>query len=82
MVNKKSFGVLLAGTIVSALAAYIRLNARTIAWTPGTYWSGQVEATPSYAKQLAIADVSNLVLAFGLIITVAGIVTYLFKENK
>ena len=77
----KSKAVLIAGSIISFIAMLIRLNARAIAWPDRASWGAQVEATSFYAAQLAIADVSNLFLAFGLVLVAAVLIRELFVQN-
>ena len=77
----KSKPLLVVGVIVTITSLVIRLNARQIAWPKSASWGTQVEATPFYAKQLAIADVSNIFLAFGLILIAAVLIHSLFKNE-
>ena len=59
-----------------------RLNARGIAWPDNASWGAQVEATPFYATQLAIADISSLFMAFGLVLVAAVVIHELFSQEK
>jgi len=79
--NWKSQAILAAGAVISFAATIIRLGARSIAWPKMASWGGQVEATPFYATQLAIADVSNLFLAFGLVLVAAVVIRQLFVRD-
>ena len=72
--------VLTIGAATSVASMLVRLNARSIAWREVGSWGGQVEATPFYAKQLAIVDVSNLFLAFGLVLVASVFISGLFRK--
>jgi hypothetical protein len=82
----KSKTTLVVGALTSIIATVIRLNARGIAWPKNPGWQGivgssQLEGSRYYAFQLAIADVSNLFLAFGLVLVAAVIVYELFTDK-
>ena len=72
--------VLFLGAFISVVSMLVRLSARSIAWQEVGSWGGQVEATPFYAKQLAIVDVSNLLLAFGLVLVASVLISGLFRK--
>jgi hypothetical protein len=80
MKNNKSKLLLTVGVITTFISLVIRLNARQIAWPKRASWGAEIEATPFYAKQLAIADVSNMFLAFGLILIAAVLIRSLFNN--
>ena len=77
----RSTAMFIAGGVISFFAMLIRLNARAIAWPKTASWGAQVEATPFYATQLAIADVSDLFLAFGLVLVAAVAIRALFVQR-
>lgn len=77
----KSKPLLILGIIVTMISSTIRLNARQIAWPKRASWGTQVEATPFYARQLAIADISNMFIAFGLLLIAAVLIHSLFKNT-
>ena len=79
--NPKSKIILTSGGLISLIAMLIRLNAHSIAWPKRASWGAQVEATPFYATQLAVADVSDLFLAFGLVLVVAVVIRELFTQK-
>jgi hypothetical protein len=72
--------VLTVGVAISLVSALVRLNARSIAWPRTAGWGGPIEVQPFYAAQLAIADVSNLLLAFGLALVASVFVRELFRK--
>ena len=72
--------VLAAGTAISLVSMLVRLNARSIAWPRVAGWAGSIEGAPYYATQVAIADVSNLLLAFGLAIVASVFIRELFRK--
>lgn len=80
--NLKPMVILVAGAIISFVAVMVRLNAKAIAWPDNASWGNQVEATPFYATQLAIEDVSNLFLAFGLVLVAAVVIHGLFAQGQ
>lgn len=73
--------ILKLGCVIAVVASVVRLKAYSIAWPKSASWGGQVEATPYYSTQLAIADVANLVLAFGLALIVVAVVRGLFARE-
>ena len=72
--------VLFLGAFISVVSMLVRLNARSIAWQELAQWGGQVEATSFDANQLAIVDVSNLLLAFGLVLVASVLISGLFRK--
>ena len=82
MTDKTSKSIFITGIITTFISLIIRLNAKQIAWPKRASWGAQVEATSFYAKQLAIADISNLFLAFGLILIAAVLIHSLFKTKE
>jgi hypothetical protein len=80
MTDKRVALTLALGSGISLVALVVRLNARAIAWPKSASWGSQVEATPFYASQLAISDVADLFLAFGLALIVAAVVRSLFAK--
>ena len=77
----KQKSVFILGIIVTVVATLVRLSAHSIARPQKASWGGQVEATSFYAKQLAITDISNLFLAFGLVLVASAIIFTMFNEN-
>jgi hypothetical protein len=78
--NIYSKAVLTAGAAISLVSVFVRLNARSIAWPKSASWGGPLEGVPFYATQLAIADVSNLLLAFGLALVASVFIRELFRK--
>jgi hypothetical protein len=79
--NVKIVGTMALGCVISLIALVIRCNARSIAWPKLASWGAQIEATPFYATQLAIADVANIFLVFGLVLIVVAVVRTLFSKG-
>ena len=74
--------IFMLGIIITIVATIIRLSARSIAWPQeGAHWSTQIEATSFYARQLAISDISNIFLIFGLVL-VASVIISTSNKNK
>lgn len=82
MNENKSKQIQVLGVTTTAISLLIRFNARAIAWPRTASWGTQVEATPFYAKQQAIEDISNLFLAFGLILLAAVLIHSLWKQQE
>ena len=80
--NLRPMVILVSGAAVSFVAMLVRLNARDIAWPDRASWGAQVEATPFYATQLAIADISSLFMAFGLVLVAAVVIHELFAQKQ
>jgi hypothetical protein len=86
MRNRNSKIILASGIFISLVALLVRLNAQAIAWPRNPGWQAlvgdaQIEGSRYYATQLAIADVSNLFLAFGLTL-VAGVAIHQLFAKK
>jgi hypothetical protein len=80
MIETKSGVTLALGCTISLIALAVRLNARSIAWPNSASWGGQIEAAPFYATQLAIAEVANIILVFGLALVLAAVIKILFSK--
>jgi hypothetical protein len=69
-----------AGIAISFVAVLVRFNARSLTWPKSASWGGQVEATSFYANQLALADLSNLFLTFGLVLVASVLIREAFRN--
>jgi hypothetical protein len=68
------------GVAISFVAMLVRFNARSLTWPKSASWGGQIEALPYYANQLALVDVSNLFLAFGLVLVASVLIREAFRS--
>jgi hypothetical protein len=86
MMNRNSKIILVWGILVSLISLLVRLNARAIAWPKNPGWhalvgNAPIEGSEYYITQLAVADISNLSLAFGLLLIGGVVIRQLFVEK-